>query len=181
MKILIISGGNTSEREISLISGRAVEKSLVENGHQVEFFDLKESLNNLDKIIKNFDLIFPVIHGEEGEGGKLQKFLSKKGKPFVGGDWAGFKKGWYKIPFKKFCEIRKIKTAQWEAVKNGQDIVNFGFPSVLKSSSGGSSKEVLILRSKKDLKSKNCQQLLKSNQEFFIEKFIEGLEVTVAV
>lgn len=181
MKILVISGGNTSEREISLISGRAVEKALIENGHLVEFFDLKKGLINLEKIVKDFDVIFPVVHGEKGEGGELQKFLSDQKKPFVGGDWKGFKKGWHKIPFKKFCDQMKIKTAKWKVVKNDQAILKFGFPSVLKSSSGGSSQEVVILLSEKYIKSKECQKLLKSNQKLFIEKFIYGVEVTVAI
>ena len=181
MKILIISGGNTSEREISLISGGAVEKALKESGHHVEFFDLQKGLKKLQQKINSFDIIFPVIHGEEGEGGQLQKFLSRHRKPFVGGDWKGFKKGWYKIPFKNFCNRMNIKTARWKEVKNEQDVLEFGFPSVLKSSSGGSSIEVAILRNKTDVKIKKTQELIKSTKNLFIEEFVNGIEITVGI
>lgn len=179
MKILIITGGISSERKISLISAIAVKKALEETNHEVKLYDLREGLLKLKKLIQSFDVIFPVLHGEEGEGGELQKFLFIQNKPFVGGDWKGFKKGWYKISFKKFCDEINIKTANWKIVKSEKDILRFGFPSVLKSSSGGSSKEVVILNSKKDLG--KVKKLLKSKNPIFVEKFLEGAEVTVGV
>ncbi|MFH1535466.1 MAG: ATP-grasp domain-containing protein, partial [Patescibacteria group bacterium] len=103
------------------------------------------------------------------------------GIPFVGGSWKGFKKGWYKIPFKKFCKKNNILTPPWSKVSNQKDIEKFGFPCVLKSSTGGSSKEVVILKSKKDLKNNLCRKLLKSNLLLFVEKFIPGVEVTVGI
>ena len=92
MKVLIITGGSSSERRISLMSAKEVKKGLEEFKHKVKLFDFKKGYQNLKKIVKDFDVIFPVIHGEEGEGGNLQRFLSNLGKPFVGGDPKGFKK-----------------------------------------------------------------------------------------
>lgn len=179
MKVLIITGGTSSERKISFVSAKAVKKALEESSYQVKLFDLKKGYPALKKIIPSFDVIFPVIHGEEGEGGKLHQFLSKQGKPFVGGDWRGFKKGWYKIPFKNFCYENNIPTSPWKKVKTREDITKFGFPSVLKSSSGGSSREVVILKSKADLKKAN--KLINSNLSLFVEKFLPGIEVTVGI
>jgi len=181
MKILVITGGTSSERKISLISAKAVKKALEENGHLVKLFDFKKGYPNLKKVIPDFDVIFPVIHGEEGEGGELQKFLSKSKKPYVGGDWKGFKKGWYKIPFKKFCLENKITTSPWEKVTKKEDIIKFGFPCVLKSSTGGSSKEVSIIYSEKDFKKATIRKLLNSRLPLFVEKFITGVEVTVGI
>lgn len=181
MKVLIITGGTTSERKISFMSAKQVKKGLEEVGYKVKLFDLKKGYSQLKKIVKDFNVIFPVIHGEEGEGGSLQKFLSDLGIPFVGGDWKGYKKGWYKIPFKKFCEQNSIPTAPWKQVKNKDNIFKFGFPSVLKSSTGGSSKEVVILKSFRDLNSYIFRKLLKSNFALFVEKYLPGVEITVAV
>lgn len=180
MKVLIISGGISSERRISFMSAKEVKNALEEVGYQVKIFDLKKGYQELKRIFKNFDVIFPVIHGEEGEGGKLQKFLSTLGKPFIGGDHQGYKKGWYKIPFKKFCQENKIPTAKWRIVKNKEEIIKFGFPCVLKSDNGGSSREVVILKSKKDLNKYLVRKLL-MKQKLFVEHFIPGIEVTVAV
>lgn len=180
MDILIITGGVSSERKISFISAKAVKQALEENNYIVKLYDLKKGYRELKKLVHDFDVIFPVLHGEEGEGGDLQKFLSRFNKPFVGGSWRGFKKGWYKIPFKKFCDKNKIPTAKWREVKNKNDIVDFGFPSVLKSSNGGSSKEVFILKSQADLNNKKIDKLL-ITLDFLIEEFISGIEVTVAI
>ena len=181
MKVLLITGGTSSERRISLMSAKQVKLALKEVGYFVAVFDLKKGYDQLKILAKSFDVIFPVIHGEEGEGGNLQEFLTKLKKPFVGGNPKGFKQGWYKIPFKRFCNQNNIPTATWKTVKNKADIISFGFPSVLKSSAGGSSREVAILKSARDLNSYLCRKLLKSKLALFIEKYLPGIEVTVGI
>lgn len=181
MKVLVITGGTSSERKISLISAHNVKKGLEEAGYKVKLFDLKKGYTELKKHIQDFDVIFPVIHGEEGEGGKLQAFLEKLKKPFVGGDPNGFKMGWFKIPFKNWCDKNKILTSFWNIVTNKEDVLKFGFPCVLKASSGGSSREVEILKQKKDLKNYSTKKLLKSNLDLFVERFLPGIEVTVGI
>ena len=180
-RILIITGGSSSERRISFMSAKQVKKGLEEEKHKVKLFDFKKGKKELKKLSKDFDVIFPVVHGEEGEGGDLQQFLKKLNKPYVGGDYKGYKKGWYKIPFKKWCDDNQILTAAWKKVKSIKDIKNFGLPSVLKSSSGGSSREVVILKSLKDLKGYLCRKLLKSKLPLFMEKYLPGVEVTVSI
>lgn len=179
-KVLIITGGISSERSVSLTSAKEVKKDLEESGFSVTVFDLKKGLLKLKKAIKKCDICFPVLHGEEGEGGELQRFLKDLKVSFVGGDPDGFKQGWHKIPFKKFCDKHSIKTADWKLVKTAEDITKFGFPTVLKNSSGGSSKEVMILQTKADLKSAQCHKLI-AKGDVFVERFIKGVEVTVGI
>lgn len=182
MRVLILTGGNSSEREISLISATNVKKALIENGHKVKLYDLVNGYEGIIELSKEFDVLFPVLHGEEGEGGKLHKFLSKLKKPIVGTrNYKGLKEAWYKIPFKQFCDKNKIKTSPWKIVKSKHDILNFGFPSVLKASNGGSSREVVILKSKNDLESKDFKKLINSNLPLFVEKYLAGTEVTVGI
>lgn len=181
MKILIVTGGSSSERKISLISAKNVKEALEKIGHSVSLFDLKKGLASLKKIVKNFDVVFPVLHGEEGEGGSLQQNLSKLKVPYVGGDPKGFREGWFKVSFKKWCEKNNITSSPWKKIKNVKDVLKFGFPSVLKSTNGGSSKEVVILKSEEDLKSTFTKNLLESRDELFVERFLPGVEITVAV
>ncbi len=181
MKVLIVTGGISSERKISLLSAKNVSDILKETGHEIKLFDLKKGYPLLKKIAKAHDVVFPILHGEEGEGGSLQQFLLKIKIPYVGGDPKGFKKGWYKIPFKKWVVENNILTSEWKPVKNKKDILKFGFPSVFKSSSGGSSREVIILKSEDDLKNKNTEKLLKSKEKLFVEKFLPGVEITVGI
>ncbi len=181
MKVLIVTGGTSPERKISLLSAKSVKAGLKAKGHIVQLFDLKKGEKQLKNLAKKFDVIFPVIHGEEGEGGKLQKFLSTLGKPFVGGAPRGFKQGWYKIPFKRYCEQNNIPTSPWKKIFDQNGIIKFGFPCVLKSSSGGSSKEVVILKSSKGLKDPLCKKLLESNLPLFVEQYLSGIEITVGI
>lgn len=181
MRVLIVTGGTSSERKISLISAKSVKAGLETRNHIVKLFDLKKGNKQLKNLAEEFDVIFPVIHGEEGEGGKLQKFLSTLGKPFIGGNPKGFKQGWYKIAFKKYCEKNNISTSPWKIIQNQDDITKFGFPCVLKSSNGGSSREVVILKSSKDLKDPLCKELLESNLPLFVERYLPGVEITVGI
>lgn len=181
MKVLIITGGTSSERKVSLNSAKNVQQGLLNNGYFVKIYDLKNGYPKLKKIAKEFDVIFPVLHGEEGEGGKLHQYLLKLGRCFVGGDPRGFKKGWYKISFKKYCDSNKIITAKWKVIKNAQDIKKFNFPCVLKSSNGGSSREVVILQTAQDLKKAACLKLLKSKDKLFVERYLKGIEITVGI
>ncbi len=180
MNILLLTGGNSSERKISLLSAMQVKKALLENGHRVRVYDLKNGYPGIKNLAKGYDVLFPVLHGEEGEGGKLHKYLAKLKKPIVGSkNYKGFKAGWYKIPFKKYCDRNNLPTPGWKPVKNPKDVINFGFPCVVKTSSGGSSREVFILKSKRELLSKSEE--IFSHQDLFIEDFIQGQEATVGV
>ena len=182
MKILLLTGGNSSERKISFMSAKNVKQALIENKHTVKIYDLKNGYQPIIKLSRNFDILFPVLHGEEGEGGKLHKFLSKIKKPIVGGrNYKGFQKAWYKIPFKKYCDKNKIKTAKWKIIKSEKDVLKFGFPCVLKTSNGGSSREVTVVKSEKDLKTKEAKHILNLKTPKFVEKYLQGTEVTVGI
>lgn len=179
MHILLITGGGSSEREVSLASANNVHKALEENDHEVSLYDLRDGYEPIVELSEKHDVLFPVLHGEEGEGGKLHKFLSKIDKPIVGTrNYIGLAHAWYKIPFKQFCDKNGIITSPWKIVKTKQDVLDFGFPCVLKASSGGSSKEVAILKSSEDLENEDCLSILEM-QDIFVEKLIEGVEVTV--
>ena len=75
-KVVVICGGRSAEREISLISGRAVKDSLEEAGIQVLLVDFT-SLQKLPDL-STYEIAFIALHGHEGEGGDLQNFLTKK-------------------------------------------------------------------------------------------------------
>lgn len=181
MKILIITGGISSERKISLISSRAVKEALRANGHVVAVFDFKKGYTALKKLLPKCDLVFPVMHGEEGEDGKLYQFLSTQKKPYVGSDPKSAHIAFNKILFKKYCDKNKIATAQWKIIKNIKDIKLFGFPCVLKGACGGSSHEVVLLHSEKNLTNSGVKKILKLKQGCFVEKLLVGAEITVGI
>ena len=82
-KVLIIAGGLTHERDVSVRSGRRVANILVQLGYEVMLSDVDASLT---ESIQTFepDVVWPLVHGSIGEDGSLQSFLESVGVPFVG-------------------------------------------------------------------------------------------------
>src|SRR3954453_10560458 len=82
MKVTVLYGGPSAEREVSLISGKAVIEGLRSMGHDV--FPSDVSPTDLAGLQKPADVIFPGVHGEYGESGELQEILEQRKLPFVG-------------------------------------------------------------------------------------------------
>jgi D-alanine-D-alanine ligase len=180
MKILLITGGNSSERTVSLNSAKNVRAVIIKNKHKATLYDLNKGLIPLKRLAKDYDLLFPVLHGEEGESGLLHKYLSRLDKPIVGTrNYNGMKKAWYKIPFKKYCDKNRILTPKWKIIKKLSDIEKFGYPCVIKTSSGGSSLEVFILKNKRELT--KVKPKLAKLKNLFIEEYLIGTEITVGI
>ena len=182
MRILIVTGGKAKERKISILSSRSIGKSLKKLKHEVEVFDFALGERSLKKIIHDFDLIFPIIHGREGEGGKLQLLLEDLSVKHMGPKSHSCLKGWDKFDFKKFCHKNDISTPQWEKV-NRKTLAKIKIkpPFVIKTSDEGSSVDMHLIRNKSQLKSKYIVDLFKRYKYLLIEEFINGVEVTSGI
>lgn len=182
MKVLVISGGNSDERKISLLSAQNVLEALFKNHHQVELFDFKDGFEKLKRKVSHFDVIFPVLHGLEGESGTLQEFLEKLNVRFVGSDSKACKASWDKIKFKKFCEKFDIKTPEWFVLKpQNRNNLAAKTPFVVKPPNNGSSVDVYIVKSKRDLNMIDLKRLFGKYKRLLVEDYIEGIEVTVGI
>lgn len=181
MKILVISGGNTSERPVSLRSSKAVINALKELGHQVRFFDLRSGYKKLKEALEGVDLVFPKLHGKEAEDGELYQFLKDYKIPYVGSDPRGAKLAFDKVLTKKYLEKNNIPTGKWKIVQSLEDIRDFGLPCVLKASEGGSSREVALIHSEKDLGNSLVKSIFKLKGQMYVEELLQGIEITVGI
>ena len=84
IRILVLCGGPSQEREVSLRSGAAVAKACHELGHKVIVSDV--CADDLFALKQEFDIVFPVLHGEFGEDGQLQRILEDRGD--VANNWS---------------------------------------------------------------------------------------------
>ncbi len=84
MKITVLMGGNSPEREISLRTGEAVARGLEESGHDVQLVDIDSvaAVLNMPEL-KDADVVFPALHGGQGEGGQLQAVLEVMGVTYA--------------------------------------------------------------------------------------------------
>lgn len=186
MKIGVIAGGVSSEREVSLRSGRAVFDALKEMGHNVVFIDaISDICENIKR--EKIDLAFLVLHGGWGENGGIQGLLEVIGIPYTGSgvlasalamDKEASKKVfiYHGIPVPPFMVVSRRDFFESSAL----NIENIGFPCVVKPASEGSSVGVSIVHNQEELNS-SITQALRYGSRVIIEKFIEGKEIHIGV
>ncbi len=184
-KILIISGGISKEREISLQTGNQVAKELKNNKYSVK---ICEPNYNLFKVIKKFkpNTIFNALHGQYGEDGYIQSILENIGIPYTHSGVIASAKAMDKEISKKIFIKHKILTPKY--IKYSFDDhfkklipqikKKFGFPVVIKPINEGSSVNVYICN-KSNLRNK--LKKLRIYKEILIEEFIAGREIQAAI
>ena len=184
-KILVISGGISKERIISLDTGKQVAKELRKNGYLVK---ICEPDKNFLSIIKNFKphIIFNALHGQFGEDGYIQSILETIGIPYTHSGVISSAKAMDKEISKRIFKKNKILTPKYflytfnKTNKKLTSEINkkLGFPVVIKPINEGSSVNVFIC-TRRNLFSK--LKLLKDYKKVLIEQFIPGREIQAAI
>src|ERR687896_2541091 len=98
MRVTVLYGGPSAEREVSLVSGKAVIDGLRSMGHDV--FGSDVSPTDLSGLDHPADVVFPVLHGQFGESGELQEILEQRNLTFVGSGSAASRLGMNKAETK---------------------------------------------------------------------------------
>src|SRR5260221_2912144 len=144
MRVTVLYGGPSAEREVSLVSGKAVIEGLRSMGHQVFPSDVSPSdLSGLDHAC---DVIFPVLHGEFGESGELQEILEQRNIPFVGSGSRASRLGMDKVLTKKAWEAAGLPTPRYRIVTADDGDVEVPSSCVVKAIGGGSSIDVFVIK-----------------------------------
>ncbi len=184
-KVLILSGGISKERLISLDTGNQVAKELKKNGYKIK---ISEPDNKLEKNIKNFKpgVIFNALHGQFGEDGYIQSILEKFKFPYTHSGVIASSIAMDKEISKKIFIKNKLNTPKFFTYSydlNKSDLIRkinktFKFPVVIKPLNEGSSVHVYICNKKNIIKNLN---LIKNYKKVMIEQFIGGREIQVAI
>lgn len=184
-KIVVISGGNGSEREISLKTGRAIYEAIKDicDASLVEFSEFSELL--LNKLFLESDLVFPALHGWGGEDGRVQGMMDLMGKKYVGSGVGASSLFMDKHLSKLIAKSLNIPTPKWLLVskENFEDvdsIKEIGFPLVLKPVFEGSSVGLAICSNAEGYK-KEVVGLLQKYDTLMAEEFIGGREFTYGI
>ena len=184
-KVLILSGGISKERLISLDTGNQVAKELKKNGYKIK---ISEPDKHLEKTIKNFKpgVIFNALHGQFGEDGYIQSVLERFKIPYTHSGVMASSIAMDKEISKKIFIKNKINTPKFLTysydIKNSDLIKKINkslkFPVVVKPLNEGSSVNVYICGKKKIIK---ILSVLKNYKKVMIEEFIGGREIQVAI
>ena len=182
-KVLVLMGGWSNEREISLISGKYVLESLISSGVNAISFDLnKDNLHEIKQI--NPDRVFIILHGKGGEDGEIQLFLDNLNIPYTGSGSNASKICMNKRISKDILLDNNISTPFYKKFDNKDDIEDlekiFKYPFIVKPSSEGSSIGVNIVENRQDFHQAIKDNKLISN-DILIEEYIDGIEYTVGI
>lgn len=188
-RILVLMGGYSEEREVSLRSGAAVLKALHNLGYVAEALDLKGS--PVQGIVDyKPDLVFVALHGKDGEDGTVQGLLEILGIPYTGSGVASSAIGINKVLTKKMLIYEGIPTAPFAILKKHAYLApeietqallaNIGLPMVIKAATQGSSIGTYIVREANGILTA-LEAAFTYDPEVLVEKFIDGTEVTSTV
>ena len=179
--IAVLMGGYSTEREISLMSGKAVYKALLKNNVECFSFDLTE--DNLEKLwITEFDKAFIVLHGRGGEDGYIQSLLNKRKIPFTGSGVEASNLCMNKANTKDVWLKHELPLSPSIVATQGKPIdpIDFPLPWAVKPTLEGSSIGITKVINKNEL-DMALEFAWQYNDEALIEHWIEGDEYTVAI
>ncbi len=176
----VLYGGWSSEREVSINSGRCVIESLKRQGFKVQGIDVDKRF--IEKL-KGIDIAFIALHGKPGEDGTIQGILEFLGIPYTGSGVLGSAVGMDKVVTKTLLIASKIPTPPFYYKTDfelNEIVEKLGFPLVVKPRAEGSSVGVYIVQTKKDLK-KVIKDLQNKYPDIFFEKYIPGMMATCGI
>ncbi len=176
IKVAVLFGGTSSEREVSLRSGAAVSKALTAAGCKVTEVDVRGADFAWPRGV---DVVFPALHGTFGEDGTLQQILEDKGVPYVGSGVMASYNAFDKIRSKQIFVSEGIPTPAYEILlRHGARHFSLPLPVFVKPAKEGSSVGAhrVLKESEIDAALADAFQF---DQYVLVEEFIEGRELTV--
>ena len=191
-KIAVLHGGLNSEREVSLRSGQNVYKALTsfdEIKDNCILIDVKDSYE-LVKTLKenNIEYCYNILHGTSGEDGTIQGLLESLNIKYTGENILVSAVCMNKVYTKRIWKSSNVSTADFMLLKDVKEIndnnvkgslLSFNFPIILKPISDGSSVGVHLIKTKSEFE--NVVKDIKDIQNYFLEPYIKGKEITVGL
>ncbi len=191
VKVAVLAGGLSLERDVSLRSGRRVADALADRGHDVTRLDLDE---NLVTALANggFDIAYLALHGKAGEDGAIQSLLELLGIPYTGPDAIASQLAWDKSVAKGLLRRGGIATPDWmtlssDAIRDmgeagGLDriVARLGSPVVAKPSQGGAALGVRLVADPADM-APALMAAFSYHDVVLLERFVDGAEVSVSL
>lgn len=186
LRVAVLAGGSSPEREVSLRSGAAVAKALAGAGHEVERIDPAQR-DLIDIAWDHFDACFIALHGGAGEDGRVQQDLERLNVPYTGSGPQACRLAMSKSESKRrFVEFQvptphfALIAAHESAAEIAPRVAPLGYPLVVKPDNQGSSLGVTIVDSPREL-SRGIAEAFQFDALAIAEPLVRGREFTVSV
>lgn len=182
-RVGVLSGGPSNEREISLMSGRAVHASLIKEGVDAFLVDVGDDIYDILKKTK-IDTAFIALHGRFGEDGTVQKILEDMKIPYTGSGPKASKAALDKALTKAILERSGIPVPRYIIFKKDdfriEDCHDLGFPVVVKPHLEGSSIGLSVAKTKDELPDA-IDKAFQYGELALVEEYVAGREITVGI
>ncbi|MDL2216567.1 D-alanine--D-alanine ligase [Desulfovibrio sp. OttesenSCG-928-M14] len=183
MNVLLIAGGWSSERDVSLSGGKGIHKALVELGHTVSVYDPALSLDGLMEAAQGKDFAFINLHGSPGEDGLIQAMLERAGCPYQGAGPAASILALNKAAAKALFTGVGLNTAPYRLLnelpeRDWQPMLSY--PLFIKANTGGSSLHMERVEKPEDLRAA-LKRLFMVNSSYLVESAVSGQEITCGI
>jgi len=186
IRIALMAGGWSRERDISLVGGNAVYKALDKNKYDVTRYDPRDDLWEIIEQKENIDLAFILLHGKYGEDGRIQGLLDILGIPFVGSGVLASAMAVNKKIAKKIYRTEGLTVAEDVTIKKGTKfsvtkiMETLGNKTVVKPLDEGSSLGMAVCGNEEELLA-GIEKAFQYGNEIMVEGFIKGREITCCV
>ena len=186
LRLALIAGGVSGEREVSLNGAKGVEAALDPEKYEIVRYDPATDLPRIAADADNIDVAFVLLHGIHGEDGTMQGFLELLGIPYQGAGVLGSALAMDKNLAKTLYRLNGLPVANWvmaekEDIANPERILeSLQLPVVVKPVRQGSSIGMSIVKDQEKLAS-SLELAFQHDSEVMVEEFISGREITVGV
>lgn len=186
LRLALIAGGVSAEREVSLRGAAGVEQALNRDRYEVVRYDPATDLARIAADAANIDAAFILLHGVHGEDGTIQGFLDLLGIPYQGAGVLGSALAMDKNLAKIMYRLAGLPVAPWVMVEpgdlrdSGRIESAVGLPCVVKPVRQGSSIGMSIVRTRDQLPAA-LELALRHDGEVMVEAFLKGRELTAGV
>ena len=185
-KVVLIYGGNSSEHDVSCKSAKEIMENIDETKYELacvyvtrnnEWTYENKEIKNIIEFLKQFDVVFNIIHGNTGEDGKIQGMLDLFNIKYIGTKCGPSYICMDKERTKQILSYYKIPQVPFQ---NYQEKLIIPFPVIVKPANGGSSIGINITNNKKEYKNA-IKNALKYDKKVIVEKYIKARELECAI
>ena len=180
LRVGVLMGGPSEEREVSIATGKAVIKACAENGYIATEFGFTNNYKKHLKKLKTQNIIFNALHGGIGENGKIQAWLDKNNIKYTGSGAIASSLCMDKAASKEIAKRNGIETPDWQLIQKATQKVKISLPFVVKPNDQGSTVGLSIVKNDKFIQSA-IDLAFQHGNKVIIEKFISGRELTMPI
>jgi D-alanine-D-alanine ligase len=181
-RVGVIMGGPSSERAVSLNSGRGVLAALQARGHDAVGIDWQSTEEDLVGRLRQerVEVAWIALHGTYGEDGCIQGLLECAGVPYTGSGVLASSIAMDKIATRRVFDQEGIESPRWRRYHGAADVARIGFPLVVKPSAEGSSVGVSIVKHEGELGAA-LDKARAGHGVLLLEEYVKGREINVAI